>query len=249
MTALCTQDSYWHQKTDAIGLLGLLPQQKMTAALRMLAYGAAADQCAEICRMGESTKLECVKIFCQQVEGLFGEEYLRTPTPTDLRRFLGRGEQMGFPGMIGSIDCMHWEWKNCPGGWGGAYSGRKGRPTIILEAVASYDTWIWHAFFGVPEAQNDINVLGQSPVFDKVIAENSPTVMFHVNGKRYNNAYYLADGIYPRYSTFVKTISNPATQSHKLFAKKQEAYRKDVERCFGILQSRWVILRHGARMH
>ncbi|KAL8118066.1 hypothetical protein AgCh_015825 [Apium graveolens] len=249
MTALCTQDSYWHQKTDAIGLLGLLPQQKMTAALRMLAYGAAADQCAEICRMGESTTLECMKKFCQQVKGLFGQEYLRAPTPTDLRRLLTRGEQRGFPGMIGSIDCMHWEWKNCPSGWGGAYSGRKGRPTIILEAVASYDTWIWHAFFGVPGAQNDINVLGQSHVFDKVIAGNSPTVVFHVNGKRYNNAYYLADGIYPRYSTFVKTISNPATQSQKLFAKKQEAYRKDVERCFGILQSRWAILRHGARMH
>ncbi|XP_074374498.1 uncharacterized protein LOC141714901 [Apium graveolens] len=149
-----------------IGLLGLLPQQKMTVALQMLAYGATADQCAEICRMGESTTLECKKFFCQQVEELFGEEYLRAPTPTDLRRLLARGEQMGFPGMIGSIDCMHCEWKNCPSGWGGAYSGRKGRPTIILEAVASYDTWIWHAFFGVPGAQNDINVLGQSPVFD-----------------------------------------------------------------------------------
>ncbi|XP_074356762.1 uncharacterized protein LOC141696533 [Apium graveolens] len=190
--ALCTQDSYWHQKTDAIGLLELLPQQKMTDALRMLAYGAATDQCDEIY----------------------------------LRRLLARGEQRGFPGMIGSIDCMHWEWKNCPNGWGGAYSGRKGRPTIILEVVASYDTWVFHTFFGVPGAQNDINVIGQSPVFDKVIARNSPTVVFHVNGKRYNNAYYLADGIYPRYSTFVKTISNPATQSQKLFAKKQEAYRK-----------------------
>ncbi|XP_074351771.1 uncharacterized protein LOC141690911 [Apium graveolens] len=151
--------------------------------------------------------------------------------------------------MIGSIDCMHWEWKNRPSGWGGAYSGQKGRPTIILEAVASYDTWVWHALFGVPGAQNDINVLGQSPVFDKVIGGDSPTVVFHVNGKRYNNAYYLADEIYHRYSTFVKTISNLTTQSQKLFAKKQEAYRKDVERCFGILQSRWAILRHGARMH
>ncbi|XP_074372518.1 uncharacterized protein LOC141713136 [Apium graveolens] len=153
--------------------------------------------------MGKSTTLECMKKFCQQVEGLFGVEYLRAPTPTDLRRLLTRGEQRGFPGMIGSIDCMYWKWKNCPSGWGWGYSGRKGRHTIILEAVASYDTWIWHAFFGVPGAQNDINVVGQSPVFDIVIAGNSPTVVFHVNGKRYNNAYYLTDGIYPRYSTFV----------------------------------------------
>ncbi|XP_074326731.1 uncharacterized protein LOC141664675 [Apium graveolens] len=68
MTALCTQDSYWHQKPDATGLL----------------------------RIGESTTLECMKKFCQQVEGLFGEEYLRAPTPADLRRLLVRGEQRGF---------------------------------------------------------------------------------------------------------------------------------------------------------
>ncbi|XP_074377911.1 uncharacterized protein LOC141719433 [Apium graveolens] len=103
--------------------------------------------------MAESTTLECMKKFCQQVEGLFGEKYLRAPTPADLRILLARGEQRGFSGMTRSIDCMHWEWKNCPSGWGGAYSGRKGRPTIILEAVVSYDTWVWHALFGVPGAQ------------------------------------------------------------------------------------------------
>ncbi|XP_074351673.1 uncharacterized protein LOC141690807 [Apium graveolens] len=197
----------------------------MTATLRMLSYGATADQYAEICRMGESTTFECMKKF-YQLERLFGEEYLRAPTLADLRRLLARGEQRGFPGMLGSISCMHWEWKNCPSGWVGAYSGLEGRPTIILEVVASYDTWVWHAFFG-----------------------NSPTVVFHVNGKRYNNDYYLADEIYPRYSTFVKTTSNLATQSRKLFSKKHESYRKDEERCFGILQYRWAILRHGARMY
>ncbi|XP_050379941.1 uncharacterized protein LOC126797343 [Argentina anserina] len=150
--------------------------------------------------------------------------------------------------MIGSIDCMHWEWKNCPIAWAGAFSGQKGRPTIILEAVASYDTHIWHAFFRTPGAQNDLNVLGASNVFERVIGGTAPMVQFEVNNKRYTNGYYLADGIYLRWSTFVKTISNPRTDEDKHFSKKQEAYRKDVERYFGILQSRWAMLRHGARL-
>lgn len=29
-------------------------------------------------------------------------------------------------------------------------------PTVILEAVASYDLWIWHALLGLPGALNDI---------------------------------------------------------------------------------------------
>uniref|UniRef100_A0A0D3BHD3 GRF-type domain-containing protein n=1 Tax=Brassica oleracea var. oleracea TaxID=109376 RepID=A0A0D3BHD3_BRAOL len=44
------------------------------------------------------------------------------------------------------------EWKNCPTAWKGMYSRGTGKPTIVLEAVASYDLWIWHAFFGAPEA-------------------------------------------------------------------------------------------------
>ena len=41
--------------------------------------------------------------------------------------------------MIGSLDCMHWEWKNCPTAWAGQFEGRHNKPTIVLEAVTSYN--------------------------------------------------------------------------------------------------------------
>ncbi|CAM8887415.1 unnamed protein product [Rhodiola kirilowii] len=188
----------------------------------MLAYGSCADQCAELTRMGESTTLECLKKWCAQVVEHYKDRYLRSPNAADLSRLLQRAEQRGFPGMIGSIDCMHWEWKNCPTSWQGAYAGHKGRPTIILEAVASYDTWIWHSFIGVPGAQNDVNVLHRSDIFDPLLAKISPQVTYKVNGNTYDAGYYLADGIYPKYSSFVKTIPNPQGDPEKLFAKKQE---------------------------
>lgn len=71
--------------------------------------------------------------------------------------------------MIWSIDCMHQEWKNYPTTWEGQLTrGDKGTTTIILEAFAAYDLWIWHAFFGCPGTLNDISVLDCSPVFDDV---------------------------------------------------------------------------------
>ena len=49
--------------------------------------------------------------------------------------------------------------------------------------------------------------------------------------------YYLANGIDPKWATFVKTIPAPQGEKRKLFAKAQEAYRKDVEHAFGVLQA------------
>ena len=111
--------------------------------------------------------------------------------------------------MLGSIDCMHWRWKNCPAAWHGQFRGHKQGSTIILEAVADQETWIWHAFFGMPGSCNDINVLNRSPLFTKLASGEMPEVEFQVNGKTYNMGYYLADGIYPKWSTFVKPLILP----------------------------------------
>ncbi|XP_013720746.1 uncharacterized protein LOC106424527 [Brassica napus] len=172
--------SFFQQKRDAIGRLGLSPLQKCTAALRMLAYGCAADAVDEYLRLGESTALSCLSNFTEGVIQWFGVEYLRRPTPDDLQRLLDIGEIRGFPGMIGSIDCR------------------------------------------------------------------APRVQYVVNGHQYDLAYYLTDGIYPKWSTFIQSISLPQGPKAELFAKVQEATRKDVERAFGVLQARFAIVKNPA---
>ncbi|XP_062086880.1 uncharacterized protein LOC133793579 [Humulus lupulus] len=144
--------------------------------------------------------------------------------------------------MLGSLDCMHWKWKNCPTARGGKYAGRSGSPTIILKAVVDYDLWIWHAYFGLPGSNNDINVLETSHLFANLAEGIAPPANYVIKGKEYNMSYYLADGIHPKWSTLVQSIHDPRGPKKKLFAMKQEACRKDVERAFGVLQSRFAII-------
>lgn len=58
--------------------------------------------------------MHCFEQFVEGVIAVFGGEYLRSPTSVDMRRLLQMGETRGFPGMLGSIGCMHWEWKKMP---------------------------------------------------------------------------------------------------------------------------------------
>ena len=113
----------------------------MTAALRILAYGVAADFTDKYVRIGESIAIECLKKFVEAIVDIYSTEYLRSPNSNDIARLLRVGESRGFPGMLGSIDCMHEKWKNCPSGWKGQYTGHSRETTIILEAVTSYDLW------------------------------------------------------------------------------------------------------------
>ena len=128
------------------------------------------------------------------------------------------------------------------------YRGHKGKPTLILEAVATEDLRIWHAYFGLPGSHNDINVLHRSNVFDDLANGRAPSVEFHVNDNIYSLGYYLADGIYPEWATLVKSIPMPISNKQKVFSERQESCRKDVERAFGVLQAKWKILHRPARL-
>jgi hypothetical protein len=237
------QDSnYFVHRPDATGRMSATPELKATAALRMLAYGTSADQLDEFVRLGASTVLLTLQKFCESVIRIYGAEYLRKPTPADLELLLAENAARGFPGMIGSIDCMHWSWKNCPTAWQGVFRGKEPEPTIILEAVASRSLWVWHAFFGTPGSNNDVNVLERSPLLNEYINGDAPQVQFTVNGSTYNRAYYLADGIYPPWAIFQQTIREPQGHKRRMYAKMQEGVRKDIERAFGVLQQRFRFL-------
>jgi hypothetical protein len=103
-------------------------------------------------------------------------------------------------------------------------------------------------FFGTAGSNNDINVLNKSLMFIQKLRGEAPRVQYVVNGKQYTTRYYLADGIYPDWATIVKSIKSPQNDKDKCSALHQESVRKDVECAFGVLQSRFNIVRRPARL-
>nr|GEY15606.1 hypothetical protein [Tanacetum cinerariifolium] len=154
---------------------------------------------------------------------LYGEEFLRRPTQTDVEKLDTFHEKKhGFSGMIGSIGCTKWSWAQCSIANRAQFSrGDSGsKPFILLEAVASQDLWIWHAFFGVARSNNDVNVLRQSLVLNDLKVGKAP-----------------------------ESIAQPWSNDVKRIRYKQahEAARKDVKRAFGVRKKKWAIIRTHAR--
>jgi hypothetical protein len=72
----------------------------------MLAYGIPMDLIIDNLAMGESTTIMCVKRIAVAIVNVFGSTYLRAPNAEDMARLLEFNADRGFPGMLGSIDCM-----------------------------------------------------------------------------------------------------------------------------------------------
>ncbi|XP_076925898.1 uncharacterized protein LOC143588885 [Bidens hawaiensis] len=128
--------AFFQQRADARGKPGYSTMQKCTAAIRQLAYGTASDAIEEYLQMSEIVAREALHTFCECIPQLYHKKYLRKPTQSDVQKIYEVHQQRhGFPEMLGSLGCTHWEWEACPVAWQSQYHrGDHDDPTVILEA-------------------------------------------------------------------------------------------------------------------
>lgn len=243
------EEPFFKQRINATGRPQAHPLQKVVAAFRVIAYGESYDRADEYVRLSRSTVQVATKKLMAFIVERYSSVYLRDPTAADLERILARNAERGMPGCMGSIDCAHWQWRNCPTALAGTYQGKGKKRSIVMETVCDEDLWIWHFFVGCPGSYNDINVLHSSPLFTDISRGVWPprNNEFIINGRKRTMLYYLADGIYPPYAFFLCPYANPLDNKQKTMNRLQEALRKDVERLYGVLTARFHITLRPAR--
>lgn len=214
LQALAGSDTFFRSEAqDALGRVGASIEAKVMIALKSLAFGVAPEAFRDYFSMSSTLAKTSFNKLVHHLPLLYQEEYLRGPTKDDIRRILIlHAERHSVNGMIGSMDCMHVHWKNCPKGFQSAFKGKEEKPSIALEAAADYNLWFWHTSFGYPGALNDLNILQMSPLVEmmtngRMERLEKSFVPFKVGTESFQKLYFLVDGIYPEYSRFVKTVS------------------------------------------
>ncbi|GJY40999.1 ALP1-like protein [Tanacetum coccineum] len=98
---------FFQQGYDVVGKAGISTLVKCTFAVCQLAYDAVPDALDEYLQIRDKTSRYCLMAFCNGVMELYGEEFLREPTQTDVEKIYAFHEEKHvFPGSNNDINFL-----------------------------------------------------------------------------------------------------------------------------------------------
>ncbi|GKB05379.1 WAT1-related protein isoform X1 [Tanacetum coccineum] len=99
---------FFQQGYDVVGKAGISPLLECTFAIRQLAYDVVLDSLDEYLQIGDKTSHDCLMAICNGVRKLYGEEFLRKPTQTNVKKLYAfHEEKHGFPGSNNDVNVLH----------------------------------------------------------------------------------------------------------------------------------------------
>lgn len=213
----------WITRRAGFGKLGHPTDIKLLVCFRILATGAALDLFDDVTYMSEASIRYYFRQFVIHLMNLYGFMFFnRRPTASELDTVSSQYAQLGFPGCIGAVDCMHYVWKNCPARDKGQYlnSRNSKSATLQCEAWCDHDRYIWSWYSGRPGTNNDLNILAHSPLFNDIFNNTfrcgrMSGYSIHSNFNIFHRFYFLVDGIYPRWPIFVRPFGKYASRLEK----------------------------------
>ena len=180
------------------------------------------------------------------------------PTTDEQFEFVvGEYSARGLPGCVGSIDCVHVGWDQCPNQYHSLYTGKEGFPSVAYEVICTSRKFIQSVSAGHPGSRNDKHIVrtddsvmqlleGNGWLQSKAWNSTGP------NGKRlqFFGVFLICDGGYHRWPCLISPVKTGAAGSPVMkWSAKLESVRKDIEGVFGILKKRFRFLKNFNSLH
>jgi hypothetical protein len=134
-----------------------------------------------------------------QIKKVYPTQYLRLPTVEDVKSIVKLHKVIHqVDGLLGSLDCFYTMWKNCRKAWPGSYTGKRGAPSILWEAVVDYHMIFGHASYSYTGNIRDLNALKVSSLLDSMVGgtihqleTDAAVVLFKVIEEKFTKCLFL----------------------------------------------------------
>lgn len=98
----------------------------------------------------------------------------------------------------------------------GQFKCKEKKPTVVLEASADWELWMWGCNFRKPGSLHDINFIDNSPLkIDILQGFMLHDFEYELNKRKHKSLYVLVDGIYPHWDIFISTNSEGGSKKEK----------------------------------
>ena len=252
-----TRDCSRTKGIDAAGRAAVPLELKVLGALCMVCKGCAFDAIAELSGMSEQTMQRFFHTFWEQFVSHFKDLWIKYPkTATEAERSMQMYKELGFPGAVGSVDCTHVWWGNCPAGLSNLYTGKEKVPTIAYEVTVDHVGKCLYVSQGHPGSRSDKTIVKTDEFLQairkKEILWNDVTFeLYRSDGSTFlvRGAYLISDNGYAKWRMLQAPIKSSSSLDEMKWSTRLENVRKDVECYFGRLKIRFRILRSRVMFH
>ncbi|CAN1325749.1 hypothetical protein LINPERPRIM_LOCUS33602 [Linum perenne] len=179
-------DPTFGRRMDVVGHWSPSPELKIIVALCMIAHGCTTDSLDEYFQLRESTALDNLQKFCTAVVHVYGPQYSASPLENICRNYFARPPNVDFLVCTGSggIVLLH-----------GQDNSRAMFVDLQFCSRRLRDTThgYMHAYFDTTGSLDDINILGQSPIFDRVVNGSTPQLRFKITAETGSDLHFIED--------------------------------------------------------
>ena len=202
-------------------------ENKVLIALKFYATGGSCRQIAETMGVEKTTVSNVIQAFTSELNSK-ASDFIKFPQEQEelsevKRKFYDIAR---FPSVVGAIDGPHIPILNPSSDNDRLYINRHGYPSINVQAVCNADLMFTNIVAKYPGSVHDSFIFCNSGIFELFESKE-------ISG------YLLGDSGYPLKGYLMTPIPNAQEDSEIQFNSAHMRTRNTIERCFGVLKSRF----------
>lgn len=245
------------RKVDACGQELSPISLKLLGTLRILGKGCTWDLLYELSNVSAEVHRKWTLAFLEKFSLEMYSIYVHGPRNSEeLNSVTSLYAACGFPGCVGSTDCVHIRWECCPSMWSSAFkNGKHNYASIAYEMTVDHSKRFQSTTIGHYGTTSDKTIVK----FDGFVTEVRYEKLFTdavfklqvANNKWISEkgVYLLVDGGYHKWRIMQCPLKHTSDEDKSRWSEFAESVRKDVECSFGILKKRYQFLKGAITWH